>query len=156
MIRNKILLFSVLLIFMGCAKEQQPPAAYISLEALPTDGIKDKVTIFFSWASWCPHCQEAMPEVMDLYNNEISQNKDFLFFTINIDKTSEDIVAYHKKVNMPQWPIYWDQDRSLTKKLNITGIPSFLVIDKRDVNNETTTFMSLDEFRTWLESNPKA
>lgn len=78
------------------------------------------------WASWCGPCIQQIPHLQKL-ETEL-QNKDVVFVSISVDAKE----AQWKK-KMESLGVHgnqlWDSSSQLTKSLNISGIPFFLIYD---------------------------
>lgn len=94
------------------------------------DELKYRPTLVIFWASWCPHCNHIMPQLINLYNQNKQKNWGILAFSIDTDRN-----AWVKAINEHAypWPNIsdlkgWDGDVSKAWALNAT--PVFYLIDK--------------------------
>lgn len=89
---------------------------------------KNKVVLFF-WASWCPHCVEMMPTVVDLYNTKKQAGIDFI--AISLDDRKEDWLQFIQQ-NKLTWKNISDIKKwqsPVVKDYALRGTPSFYVLD---------------------------
>ena len=78
------------------------------------------------WASWCGPCIQQIPHLQKL-ESEL-QNDKVVFISVSVDAKEE---PWQKK--MASLGVHghqlWDSSNQLTKSLNISGIPFFLIYD---------------------------
>lgn len=100
------------------------------------------VLIEFS-ASWCGWCKLEIPYLKEVY--ELTKKKNLVMFTINLDKERDLWVKEVLKENLP-WPVISNLeafDGELTRRYNVSGIPSIFLIDpegrivKKDLRGES-------------------
>lgn len=85
-----------------------------------------KVLINF-WASWCTSCIQEMPELEALKSKYEKQG--VLFIAVNAGEKKKKIQKFLKKHKF-SYLILEDQDRKVSKSLNVTELPRTFVIDK--------------------------
>lgn len=88
---------------------------------------KGKYVFIDLWASWCVPCCKEVPHLQAL-EKEL-QNKDVVFLSISIDSKKEPWLKKMNELKMHgnQWH---DASSSLSKALNVQGIPFFVIYDK--------------------------
>lgn len=89
---------------------------------------KDKIVMLNFWASWCPPCREEMPSMQKMYDNW-DKNK-FILLAVNVDEGREKVKEFAKK-NSYTFPILIDSDRMVSKKYEVSGIPTTYLIDEK-------------------------
>lgn len=80
-------------------------------------------------ASWCGWCKLEIPSLKEVY--QLTRGKDFVMFTINLDKERTAWVGDVARENLP-WPVVSNLeafDGPLTHDYNIRGIPVIYLID---------------------------
>lgn len=99
---------------------------------------RGKYVLFEFSASWCSWCKKEIPYLQQVY--DFGKEKEFVMFTINLDKTKELWESEVKKSEVP-WMQLSDlqaMDGGVAKQYNISGIPQIFFIDKegRIINND--------------------
>lgn len=84
-----------------------------------------KVLVLNFWATWCPPCQEEMPELEQFYKKYGNKVK---FVAIDVQESPETINQFFKD-NGYTYPTYTDLTGNISQIFNITGIPTTIVID---------------------------
>ncbi len=49
--------------------------------------LKKPYNVIIFWASWCPHCNEILPQINRLYNEQAGEKWDVIAYSIDTDKT---------------------------------------------------------------------
>ena len=86
------------------------------------------VVILF-WASWCPHCQKEMPEILNYYHQMRDKGVDFI--GVSLDDKKSDWLDYIKQ-NKLDWTNISDlrrYDSEAIKLYALRGTPTFFVLD---------------------------
>lgn len=91
---------------------------------------KNKLVLVDFWASWCPPCRAAMPELIKLYNEY--HKKGFEIVGVSLDKDHESWVKGIEELKLP-WPQmsdlkFWNSE--LSAKYAVNSIPFTVLIDK--------------------------
>ena len=84
-----------------------------------------KVLVLNFWATWCPPCQEEMPELEQFYKKYGNKVQ---FVAIDVQESPETINQFFKD-NGYTYPAYTDLSGNISQIFNITGIPTTIVID---------------------------
>jgi thiol-disulfide isomerase/thioredoxin len=92
----------------------------ISLESL-----KGKVVVLDFWATWCPPCREAIPDLKALVKKY--GEKKFVLLSISVD---EDEAAWRKflEKHAMTWPQCRDQELTF-RQFEVNAFPTYLVLD---------------------------
>lgn len=92
----------------------------------PVFGPGTKLWAIDFWASWCEPCRESIPH----YNKLAAKYADrgVRFIAISEDETVEDAREFLKKTPI-DFPVLWDQGRSLARKLKMDAIPMLYFVD---------------------------
>ncbi len=114
--------------------------------------LQGKNVVLEFWASWCPDCQEATPDMLDLYNTFASA--DTLFVGFSFDTDEDDWRAYINNNGMN-----WIQCREQTSwkesevaaAYNVQWIPTLYLIDKEGKVAFAT--VDISEMREKLSNN---
>ena len=82
------------------------------------------------WATWCKPCEEEMPSLDRLYQNENFKN--LLIFPVNMENPNfERTKKFFSNLNIEKLKIFFDAELSLVKKLKLRGVPTTVFINKK-------------------------
>lgn len=93
--------------------------------------MRGKVVLLDFWATWCPLCIAALPEVRDVYKKQ--RQHGFEVVGISLDSEKSEMDAFVKGNDMP-WPHYFDGkgwENKIASKYGITQLPAMWLIDKK-------------------------
>jgi len=130
------LLLSAALLLGACGEQRflAPDAADFSLPLLAAPGEftlsehRGEVVYVTFWASWCVPCREEMPFLSALWQRH--RDEGLLVIGVNVDEDIEAARAFAKDFNI-EFPLVWDEDRSVSKLYRVAGYPSHYVLDRR-------------------------
>lgn len=94
---------------------------------------RGKVVVLSFWGSWCPHCQEILPQERSLVTH--LKDRPFALLGVNNDEDRELAAKFAEKEQMT-WPSWWDGDPKTGKiatQWNVTEWPTIYVIDAAGV-----------------------
>jgi thiol-disulfide isomerase/thioredoxin len=91
----------------------------ISLESL-----KGKVVVLDFWATWCPPCRAAVPELKALVRKY--GEKDLVLLSVSVDEDEAAWRGFLEKHAMT-WPQC--RDRDLTRLFGVSAFPTYIVLD---------------------------
>lgn len=103
-----------------------PDFSLVTLQGEPLElaQLKGQVVIVDFWATWCPPCVEAIPELKQL--RRLYPGVVLLSISADEDeKEWRDFVAR----NAMSWPQYRDHDHRLLRLFRVNAFPTYLVID---------------------------
>ncbi|MEO0116762.1 MAG: TlpA disulfide reductase family protein [candidate division WOR-3 bacterium] len=130
---KKILLFFFLLFIFCGLKEKSllEPSKDFTLPTLAGENItlsklKGKVVLLDFWATWCPPCRRAIPELVKIY--EEYKNRNFLVLGIGLDEKT-DLLKVQEELNIT-YPILIGNDK-VAKQYEIEAIPTLILLDKK-------------------------
>ncbi len=112
--------------------KQLPDATLTDLRSGKSVSVKSlmgkKVTFVTFWASWCPPCRKEIPELQKLYDKY--KDKGFQIIAISLDnkssvKKAKEFAKQHKLT----FPILNDSSGKLATPLNVSSIPTMLIVD---------------------------
>lgn len=111
---------------------------------------KGKVQFIDFWATWCGGCRQIIKEYEPL-KKEIGEDKvAFIYLTgpSSIKKTwdilIQDIAGEHYWLNKEQWGYLWNH-------FQMTGLPMYLIIDKKGNIAKQFTHVTAKELKELLE-----
>ena len=89
----------------------------------------EKAIVFF-WATWCPHCREALDE----FNSHADQYKlkNIKIIFVDVGEKPEIVKQYAQK-NNTQFEVLLDTDYQLVLSYGFTGVPAFVLIDAKGI-----------------------
>lgn len=93
--------------------------------------MRGKVVLLDFWATWCPMCIAALPQVRQVYKKQ--QQHGFEVIGISLDAEKEVMDAFVKDNDMP-WPHYYDGkgwENKISSKYGINRLPAMWLIDKK-------------------------
>ena len=81
------------------------------------------------WATWCAPCKEEMPSLDNLQSYKSLNN--LKIFPINVGQDNiEKSLNFFKDLKIKNLDIYFDNPRTLAKKLGLRGLPTSILINK--------------------------
>jgi peroxiredoxin len=101
----------------------------IQRQKISTASLRGKVVLLDFWATWCPACRAAIPE-LDRMFKENDRSK-FALISISVDENEEDWRKFIDLKHM-DWIQARDSQRKLASQLLVEGglaLPSYFVID---------------------------
>lgn len=92
--------------------------------------LNGKVVLVDFWATWCPPCMAALPEVVDTYNKY--HDKGFEIVGISLDKSEQALKGVLDRYKM-EWPQYFDGKgwgNKFVIEYNVSEVPTMWLVDK--------------------------
>jgi peroxiredoxin len=86
-----------------------------------------KKAIIFFWATWCPHCREAIKDL----NTRIDdlKTKGIVIILVDLGESKENVEAYLKKANVTL-EVFLDTEESLANPYAIMGVPTLFFVNE--------------------------
>jgi peroxiredoxin len=85
-----------------------------------------KPVLLVFWATWCPHCNEAVPEINEI-QSRMSDRLQIL--AIDFMESGEKVKAFMKAKNV-SYPVLLDRNGKVARQYRVLGIPTYVVLDK--------------------------
>ena len=89
-----------------------------------------KRAVIFFWATWCPHCREAMSELTSRGDNVFG--KDVQLFIVDTGEDAQTVGQYAKNKKI-SFDILLDSDSKLAEDYALIGVPTFIFINEQGV-----------------------
>jgi len=115
--------------------------------------INAEYTLVVFWASWCPHCNDILPEIHNIYENSVSPQK-LQVLTVSLDKEKEEWVnaleaGKYTWINTSDL-LGWDSPGAVD--YNIYATPTMFLLDKdKKIVAKPITYNELE--RALMEEN---
>tara|TARA_B100000029_G_scaffold361593_1_gene354575 strand:+ start:922 stop:1461 length:540 start_codon:yes stop_codon:yes gene_type:complete len=92
---------------------------------------KGKLVIINFWATWCAPCRREMPSLDKLYKN--SNFKNLEVFAVNMEQPDTlKTKKFFSDLNIQKLKIYFDKNLNFVKKFNLKGVPTTILINKKN------------------------
>ena len=88
---------------------------------------KDKNSILFFWATWCPHCRQALKEFNG--RKDEFQRKNIEMILVDVGEEPQK-VEHHVERNHINFDVLLDTDSAVGEEYDIIGYPTFVFVDK--------------------------
>eukprot|EP01017_Pseudomicrothorax_dubius_P010864 TRINITY_DN13946_c0_g4_i6.p1 TRINITY_DN13946_c0_g4~~TRINITY_DN13946_c0_g4_i6.p1 ORF type:complete len:143 (+),score=29.73 TRINITY_DN13946_c0_g4_i6:377-805(+) len=115
-----------------------------------------KVVCLYFAAKWCPPCRAFTPILVDFYNDVNLDSRQLEIIYVSRDKSTDEFSSFFS--DMPWLAIPFSDPRieSLTKSMEIKGIPTLLVLRKNGEIASRSARMDVqleftEAFNRWLE-----
>lgn len=124
-----------------------------SLDALNgshvTVGETGKITVINFWATWCPPCQEEMPD-LEIFAQRNGQKINF--YAVNLHESEGKIKSFMNE-NKYTMPVLLDKDGTIGKRFQVTAIPTTIIINKHGmIKYRKSGAMTLNELEGIINS----
>jgi len=93
--------------------------------AVKLSNLKGKTVMLDFWATWCPPCRAALPDVNSA--RKAFADKGFVLLTINNEPKADDVKAWMKKEGYT-FTVLRDMERKASSAYKVTGIPTNVLI----------------------------
>ena len=81
--------------------------------------------IIFFWATWCPHCREAL-DTLGARVPEIEKQA-IKVIVVDVGEGKNDVESYLKAHDV-KLEVFFDEDSSVSSDYSILGVPTFFLI----------------------------
>jgi len=86
-----------------------------------------KTVLLVFWATWCPECKEAIPEINALHGGPLSGKLQVL----GVDfRESREKVAAAVKARGIRYPVVLDEKGKVARAYGVVGIPTYVLIGR--------------------------
>ncbi|MEJ2406501.1 MAG: TlpA disulfide reductase family protein [Candidatus Thiodiazotropha sp.] len=110
------------------AATPEPGPSYVDINGAPVsfDDYKGKWIVVNYWATWCPPCQEEIPELIHFHENH--KDTDAVVIGFNMEKANPAALSRFVEENMMSYPVIPMSD-DMVLMGNIPGLPTTYLID---------------------------
>ena len=91
----------------------------------------DKITIIDFWATWCKPCVNSIPKLMEIYEDYQSQGVNLIGISIDSPRNVSKVKPFTHSLGI-EYPILLDMNNEVSVDLNVTAIPTLLMVDSED------------------------
>lgn len=99
------------------------PAQKVTL----SEAYKDSPVLLAFWASWCPSCNEEIPELKRIYQEYAS--KGLKIYAVNVQEPREEVQKFAASEGLP-YPILLDEKGEVADRYKLDGLPVCVVLAK--------------------------
>lgn len=89
-----------------------------------------KSVLLYFWATWCPYCIQAKPQIAKLRDSISPGEMEILGVNVGGGDSLEKLRKYQQG-HPVSWPVLYDENGSAVKAYQIQGIPLFVLINKQ-------------------------
>jgi thiol-disulfide isomerase/thioredoxin len=93
-----------------------------------------KVIVLDFWATWCPPCVAALPELQEVYDWAKDNGKEVAFYAVNQGETVEEVKRFWADNNLTI-PVLMDENFTAGSDFQVTGIPQTVIISDGKVKS---------------------
>lgn len=79
------------------------------------------------WATWCPHCNAAVPEINEIHARLGGRLK---ILALNYMENRQKVTAFMKAKSVA-YPVLLDIDGKVARSYGIIGIPTYVLLDRQ-------------------------
>lgn len=94
------------------------------------DAYMGEVAVVTIWATWCPICQEEMPELQALAGRFAGRPVAILPVSIDDEPAEAKVAAWLKTRGYDNLPVMIDRDLALSQQIGMRGTPTTIIVDK--------------------------
>jgi peroxiredoxin len=98
-------------------------------ELVSLTDLRGQVVMLNFWAPWCGPCRDEMPEMQRVYDD--LKEKGFTILAVNVNAPRDDARRFIEE-NGFTFPVA-QEDATVTRKYEVTGIPKTLIIDRQGI-----------------------
>lgn len=130
LISAAIVLFTAGIIYSITQNEKAPEFELESVDGsvLKLSDLKGKVVLLDFWATWCPPCRAAVPDLVEL-QAEYGENLVVVGISLDGDQTKKDVKPFMEQYEI-NYPVVWGTMNTAKDYGNIRAIPTSFIVDQ--------------------------
>ena len=110
------------------------PAPAIALKTLDGKdlslaGMKGKVVLVDTWATWCPPCRLSLPHIQKISADKALADKGLIVWAVD-DQETKPVVEAFLKDNKYTFTVLMDEKAAVLKAYFVSGIPTTIVVGR--------------------------
>ncbi|MBE0650397.1 MAG: redoxin domain-containing protein [Bacteroidales bacterium] len=105
-------------------------ARLLSGKRIELKDVKADTTLLVFWASWCPHCKEALPKLKKYYNPANTSHFQIIGISVDTDKKSVERAIKEEGYLWPNIAKLKGWDGPIAKLYGVNATPTFVLLDK--------------------------
>lgn len=114
-----------------------------------TVGQLGEITVINFWATWCPPCQEEMPE-LDQFAKRNQQKINF--YAVNLEESNGKVREFMNK-NKYTMAVLLDKEGVVAQQFQVTAIPTTIIVDKNGlIKHRKSGAMTMNELEGIINS----
>ena len=95
-----------------------------------TQAREGKKAIVMFWATWCPHCHDALAQIHR--QQAAIEAKNIKILLVDVGESKEEVAAYFKRYGYT-FDSFLDEENALQEPYQIIGVPTMIYIDDKGV-----------------------
>ncbi len=95
-----------------------------------TEAREGRRALVFFWATWCPHCREALTQIMA--NRSEIDNKGIRVVLVDVGEKAEAVGRYFER-NKISLDVMLDESTEVSALFGIVGVPTFYFLNEEGV-----------------------
>lgn len=111
----------------------------------------NKSAILFFWATWCPHCREALKDLNQKHSG--MENKGIKLMLVDVGEGEKEVRRYMER-NKIDMTVFLDQDSSLADPYGIIGVPTFVFVDSKGIVTAVEHSLPRNYEEIFIPQNP--
>ncbi len=92
----------------------------------------EKPIVLVFWATWCPECKKEIPDINKLHKQLKPKGMEILAVDVGINDSEAKVKRYIEKYDL-SYPVAFDKGAEITKKFNVQGTPTVIILDKNGI-----------------------
>ncbi|HBO68827.1 MAG TPA: redoxin [Deltaproteobacteria bacterium] len=86
-----------------------------------------KPVLLVFWATWCPHCNEVVPEINRIHE-DFGRGDRLQILALDYKESPEKVEAFLRKKQV-RYPVLLDRNGTVARGYRVLGIPTYILID---------------------------